>query len=144
MTDPNTPPSTTPPAYEAPAYPNAPAYEPQAAAGAPVPGKTLGIVGLVLAIVPGTQLIGFILGIVALVQSRKAGLKNGMAVAAIIVSSVLFVISVIVTIAIIAYFASLGGDLFTQVEACLDDPTGTVVFQGVTMTCEEVLSSSGY
>jgi hypothetical protein len=39
-----------------------------------VPGKTLGIVGLVLAFV--MPLLGLILSIVAKVQSRGAGAKN--------------------------------------------------------------------
>ncbi len=90
-----------PPTYAAPAYapPPAPAY---AALGpnAPVPGKTLGIVALIVAIF--FNVIGLILGIVALVQSRKAGVKNGPAVAAIIVGAVLFVLGVIIAIIAIA------------------------------------------
>ncbi|ODT39325.1 MAG: hypothetical protein ABS62_13620 [Microbacterium sp. SCN 70-200] len=150
---PTTPPAATPPAYEQPAYQQpaysaAPAYDASAgyaaAPGAPVPGKTLGIVALVLAIVPiGLQLVGLILGIVALVQSKKAGKKNGIALAAIIVSSVLIVIGIIVAIAIGAWLATSGADLVNQVNACLDDPTGTIVYQGITMSCEEVLSNSG-
>jgi hypothetical protein len=149
MTDPNQPnpqhtPPSAPPAYEAPAYPNAPQYGAGAPADAPVPGKTMAIVALILAIVPGTQLIGLILGIIALVQSRKAGRKNGMAVAAIIVSIVLMIIAIIVIVLIVSFAVSAGGDLVTQVNACLEDPSGTVTWQGVTMTCEELLESNGY
>uniref|UniRef100_UPI000363404D DUF4190 domain-containing protein n=1 Tax=Microbacterium yannicii TaxID=671622 RepID=UPI000363404D len=71
---------------------------------APVPGKTLGIVAFVVAFF--ASLIGVILGIVALVQSKKAGHKNGWAVAAIIVGSVLFVITIIVIISLIALGAA--------------------------------------
>lgn len=155
MTDPtqpnppqNTPPST-PPAYEAQAYPNAPQYNAAQynggqQGGGSVPGRTLGIVALILAIVPFTQVIGLILGIVALVQSRKAGAKNGLAIAAIIISIVLLIISIIVVISLIALAASVGGDLMSQVNACLEDPSGTVTYQGVTMSCQELLDQSGY
>ncbi len=150
MTDPQQPnPQHTPPAapaYESAAYPNAPQYSGgQPAADAPAPGKTLGIVALILAIVPGTQLIGLILGIVALVQSRKAGRKNGFALAAIIVSVVLILITIlIIVLAVAAFQAAGGGDLITQVNACLDDPSVTVTVQGITMSCQELLEQSGY
>ncbi|GAA3035289.1 DUF4190 domain-containing protein [Microbacterium dextranolyticum] len=164
MTDPNTPgqnPQPTPPtppaygeyattppaapdaaapAYSAPAYASAPAYNGNGAPGAPIPGKTLGIVALIVAIF--FNVIGLILGIVALVQSKKAGHKNGPALAAIIVGAVLFVIGVIVLIAVISWFATSGADLVTQVNACLDDPSGSIVYQGVTMSCQEVLERS--
>ena len=64
---------------------------PAPAAPAVVPGKTLGIVALILAILP-FQLIGLILGIVANGQSKKAGVKNGPAKAAIIISIILMVL----------------------------------------------------
>lgn len=148
MTDPNTPDGATPPPSYPPAAPQSYAAAPPPAYGAPVqatvPGKTLGIVALVLAIVPiGLQLVGLILGIIALVQSKRAGHKNGFALAAIIVSAVLFVIGVIVAIVIFTTFAAAGGDLANQIQACIDNGgTGTVEFQGVTMTCEELLEQS--
>ena len=69
--------SEIPPASPAPAY---------AAAPAAVPGKTLGIVALILAFF--FQLIALILGFVALSQSRKVGAKNTPAVVAIVLSIV--------------------------------------------------------
>ena len=45
----------------------------------------MGIVAFILSFF--VQLVALILGIIALVQSRKAGHKNGWAVAAIIISS---------------------------------------------------------
>lgn len=147
MTDPqqpnsqNTPPA--PPAYEAPAYGNAPQYN-SAPSGGSTPGRTMAIVALILAIIPGTQLFGLILGIIAVVQSRKAGAKNGLAIAAIIVSIVLMILFIIVIVLIVSALASAGGDLYEQVNACLEDPTGTVSFQGVTYTCQELLESNGY
>ncbi len=147
MTDPNQPNSQNvppaPPAYEAPAYANAPQYN-AAPSGGSTPGRTMAIVALILAIIPGTQVIGLILGIVALVQSRKAGVKNGLAIAAIIVSIVLLIIGIIVIIALVSFAASVGGDLMTQVNACLEDPTGSVTYQGMTYTCQELLEQSGY
>ncbi|OAH49911.1 DUF4190 domain-containing protein [Microbacterium oleivorans] len=147
MTDPNQPNSQNvppaPPAYEAPAYSNAPQYN-AAPSGGSTPGRTMAIVALILAIIPGTQVIGLILGIVALVQSRKAGAKNGLAIAAIIVSVVLLIIGIIVIIALVSFAASVGGDLMTQVNACLEDPTGSVTYQGMTYTCQELLEQSGY
>lgn len=137
MTDPQNP--DVPPAYNpppaAPAYssaPPAPAGAP--APGAPVPGRTLGIVALVVAIF--FNVIGLILGIVALVQSKKAGHKNGFAVAAIIVGAVLTVLGIIVLSIVIAGLAAAGGFATEALQACQAvDFTGTVTVQGVTVDC---------
>jgi disulfide bond formation protein DsbB len=80
----------------------------------------------------GLQLIGLILGIVALVQSKKAGAKNGMAVAAIIVSSVLIVIGIIVGIVVAVVFANTAGDL---IQFCANNPSGVYELNGQTITC---------
>jgi hypothetical protein len=110
MTDPNS--DQRPDPYAAPPVP--PAYNPQGQTGAsgPVtpppgvdyPGKTLGIVGLVLAFV--FQLAGLVCSIIALSQSRRAGYKNGIALAGIIVSAALIVIGIIVAIVVIALVAA--------------------------------------
>lgn len=98
MSDQNTPqnPPQPPPAPTG-GTPPPPAYG--GAPDAPVPGKTLGIVAFVLSFF--LQLIALILGIVALVQSKKAGVSNGWAVAAIIISSVLLVVGIIVIIVVV-------------------------------------------
>ncbi|MFJ6678871.1 DUF4190 domain-containing protein [Microbacterium sp. NPDC091382] len=143
MTDPNQPNSQNippaPPAYEAPAYGNAPQYNAGAPANAPVPGRTMAIVALILAIIPGTQLIGLILGIVALVQSRKAGAKNGLAIAAIIVSVVLMIIAIIVIIALVAAFANSTTDLYQQYQTNCLTPGGSgfVDYLGQRIACEQ-------
>ena len=138
MTDPSGPEVPQPPAYQSPpAQSTPPAYAPPVAPayaapapGAPVPGKTLGIVALVVAIF--FNVIGLILGIVALVQSRKAGVKNGPAVAAIIVGAVLFVIGLIVVISIVA----IGGAALSHlVEICNQYGPGEHVVDGITYTC---------
>ncbi|HET8957467.1 MAG TPA: DUF4190 domain-containing protein [Microcella sp.] len=73
-----------PPAYSQPAQP------------AVNPGQTLGIVALILAFV--APLVGLILGVVALNQSKKVGMKNGLAVASIWLGAIFTVFWTIVTI----------------------------------------------
>jgi len=99
----------------------------------------MAIVALILAIIPGTQLIGLILGIVALVQSRKAGAKNGLAIAAIIVSIVLMIIAIIVIIALVAAFANSTTDLYQQYQTnCLSaGGSGFVDYLGQRIPCEQ-------
>ena len=69
-------------------------YQPPPA-GAPAqdPGRTLGIVGLILAIF--CNLIGMIVSIIAYTRSKNAGYKNNIAMAGIIVGAVLLVLSLI-------------------------------------------------
>ncbi|WP_382308237.1 hypothetical protein [Herbiconiux sp. UC225_62] len=66
-------------------------------AGTDYPGKTLGIVGLVAAIVLG--LIGIVISAVAYSQSKKAGFKNTPALIGMIAGAVMVVIWLIITIA---------------------------------------------
>lgn len=66
------------------------------------PGKTLGIVGLVLAIV--APVVGIIVSAIARSQSRKAGFDNKLAKIGVIVGIVLTVLGII---GMIAYFALL-------------------------------------
>jgi hypothetical protein len=49
------------------------------------PGNTLGLVGLILAIIPCTSTIGLVLSIVGFIQSRRAGFQNSKALAGIII-----------------------------------------------------------
>lgn len=91
------------------------------------PGRGLGIAGLVLAfLIPP---LGLILSIVAKVQSRKAGVKNGIATAGIIVSIVVIVLW-IVGIALVS--TMLFGGL---VQACAELGPGVWDVGGVTYTC---------
>ncbi|WP_127792044.1 DUF4190 domain-containing protein [Agromyces sp. LHK192] len=118
----------------APSQPVPPA--PPAPAGAPAanpdtfPGKTLGIVGLVLAIL--MPLIGLILSIVANSQSKKAGFKNGPAKAGIIVGAILLVIGVIVTVIVIIISIAAVGSL---ADICSELGPGVWDVDGVTYTC---------
>jgi hypothetical protein len=80
---------------------NSPAYGGNAPV-AEVPGRTLGIVALIAAFF--ISLLGLILGIIAMNQSKAAGYPNGPAKAAIIVSIVFLVLSVIGVILAFAVF----------------------------------------
>lgn len=73
---------------------------PAPAAPAASPNKGITIAGVVFAFL--IPLLGLILSIVALVQSRSAGQKNGLAIAGIIISIVWPIVLSIVISAIIA------------------------------------------
>jgi len=94
------------------------------------PGKTLGIVGLILSIFFG--IIGTIVSAVALSQSKKAGLKNGPAVAGIIIGIVLTVLWIIIAIVSAVAATSLFGGL---AQVCADLGPGIHEVGGVTYTC---------
>lgn len=154
MTDP----LNTPPAPEYPTYPAAPLTPPVAqapygsgapyGAGAPYapgggypyaapstafPGKTLGIVGFILAfLIPP---VGLILGIVALVQSKRAARSNGLALAAVIIGACLFIFEVIALIAFVTFFGALYSEYAT---ACATGGSGVVQILGQTVSCTEL------
>lgn len=87
-----------------------PTPAPAPAAPADFPGKTLGIVGLVLAIL--VPLVGLIISIVANNQSKAAGYPNQLAKIGIIVGAILtalgLIISIIYGIAAAALVAQVG------------------------------------
>lgn len=68
----------------------------EAPAGMDYPGKTLGIVGLIVAIF--FNLIGLIISAIALNQSKKAGYKNTPALIGVIIGSVLLVVGILISI----------------------------------------------
>ena len=121
-------PTSTPvtPAQEAPVAPvAAPAavVSPEAAN----PGHTLGIVSLILSII-GVHLIGLILGIVGLNKSKKAGQKNGLALAGIIIGAIGLVVGTILLVVLV----SVAGQLAAK---CAELGSGTHYVDGVTYTC---------
>jgi hypothetical protein len=59
------------------------------------PGNTLGLVGLILAIIPCTSTIGLVLSIVAYIISRRANFHNSKALAGIIIGIVWIALGVI-------------------------------------------------
>jgi hypothetical protein len=70
------------------------------------PGKTLGIVGLVLAIV--APVIGIVVSAIAMSQSKKAGYPNKLAKIGLIIGIVLTVLLVILYITVFAVAFSNG------------------------------------
>lgn len=120
MTDPNLPDqpaAPVPPASQpAPAYGQpAPAYGQTAPAyGQPTGAKTntLAIIALVASLIGLFTGIGFLAGIIcghiSLSQIKKTGEQGrGMAIAGLIIGYIGIVVSIILTIAFIAFFASL-------------------------------------
>lgn len=107
----------------------APAPAP-APAGTDFPGKTLGIVGLILAFV--FTIAGLIVSIVANGQSKAAGYTNGPAKAGIIISVVFIVLGVIGLIIFAVFGATLFGGL---AQICNELGTGVWEVDGVTYTC---------
>ena len=124
----------TAPAYPAATAPQEPAmsyapapYSPYAPAPvAQDPGRTLGIVGLVLSFL--TALVGLVVSIVALRKSRRAGFKNGFALAGTIVGGLG---TLVVVIALVAGGFALGG----VAAKCKELGPGTHTVNGVTYTC---------
>ncbi|MBD8079005.1 DUF4190 domain-containing protein [Cellulosimicrobium arenosum] len=117
-------------AGQAPQAPQAPQYSSTPGYSAPQqdPGRTMGIVGLVLSFLGCLSIVGLILSIVALRKSKKAGYKNNLALAGIIVGSVVLVICIIVAIVI-------GIGTSAVLEKCAELGPGTHFEDGVTYTC---------
>jgi predicted cation transporter len=92
-----------------------------------VPGKTLGIVSVILPFV-GLGLVGLILGIVAKAQSKKVGAKNTPAVVGIVLGAISVVVGLIVTIVIIAGISAVA-------QQCQQLGPGVHQSGGVTITC---------
>lgn len=113
------------------AYPAPPAGQYAPAYGQPQaenPGKTLGIVGLVLGFFGPLSIVGLILSIMGLTKSRKVGQSNGVAVAGIVVSSLVLLGTIIVGIV-------LGIGIAHIVETCGELGPGTHFVDGITYTC---------
>lgn len=107
--------------------PHAGGNQPAPAAGS-TPGRGLGIAGFVLAFFGPAALIGLILSIVGLVQSRRAGRSNGFAIAGIIISAL--VLLAFIGLVIVGAIAA------SQVaETCQQLGAGTHVKDGITYTC---------
>lgn len=90
------------------------------------PGRTLGIVGLVLAIV--ASVVGLIISIVAFRKSKKAGFSNGLAKAGIIVGIITTVFGLIM--------AGVGiAGAVTLMNACAELGPGVHQTGSGTITC---------
>ncbi|CAG7615948.1 hypothetical protein [Leucobacter soli] len=80
-----------------------------------------------------------ILGIVAVVQSKKAGAKNGLGVAAIIVGAVLTLFWIIGMILFVTAMSAIGGSVLDAAEACANGAESVEV-AGQLISCADVLS----
>jgi hypothetical protein len=138
VSDPNNPPPQDQPPQpgygQQPSYGQQPGYgqqpahgqQPPPAAGGDFPGKTLGIIGLVLSFF--TTIIGLIISIVALRQSKKACFKNTPALVGVIVGIVTTVLAIIIGgIAIAGVIALL--------DQCAQLGPGVHNVNGVTVRC---------
>ena len=98
--------------------------------GVDYPGKTLGIVGLVLVFL--TVIVGLILSIVANNQSKAAGYTNTPAKIGIILGIVFLVLGLIVIVIAIIVTVTVGAGV---VEACSELGPGVHEVDGSTYTC---------
>ena len=120
-------------APQAPQYGAPQAGAPSYAAPGQDPGKTMGIVGLVLSFLGCLSSVGLILSIVAFNKSKKAGYKNGLALAGIIVGAIVLVLTIIGSI---VFFSTVGAVTQEVLDACSGVPSGTVVeVRGEPVTC---------
>ncbi|MFT4030144.1 MAG: hypothetical protein QM675_09740, partial [Protaetiibacter sp.] len=117
---PAAPPAAAPPAAAPPAA------APPAAAPVSYPGKTLGIVGLILAFL--AAIVGLIVSAIALSQSKKAGYKNTPALVGLI-------IGILGSIAWIIFWVVIGVTAATLGNACAELGPGVWDVDGVTYTC---------
>lgn len=94
----------------------------------PNPGRTMGLVALILSFV-GLGLLSLIFGLIALKKSRQAGRGNTLAVVAI----VLGIIEIIAAIIVIIFLANYASMYFST---CEEYGSGThVLTSGVEITC---------
>ncbi len=89
------------------------------------PGRSLGIAGFVLSILGPLSVIGLILSIIAFVQSRKAGMKNGFALAGIIIGAALT----------IGGITLLTVGITSLIQTCAELGNGVHERNGITYTC---------
>lgn len=137
--DPTQPPAAAP--YP-PAPPAAAPYPTQPPAAPATPGKGLSIAAIILAFL--VPVVGLILGIVAMVQSKKAGHKNGLALAAVIIGAVLTVAWVaffMISALLIGSVVAAGGEAVMEVVTACQNGAESVTFEGQTISCEDVLAS---
>ncbi|MDN5275649.1 MAG: hypothetical protein JWN33_298 [Candidatus Saccharibacteria bacterium] len=101
----------------------------------PNPGQGFGIASLVTSLV-GLGLVGLILGIIGINQSKKAGQKNGFALAGIIIG-----IANIIVATLFLILMAIG--IFGFMSQCKDLGPGTHTVNGVEITCSAAPVDSG-
>lgn len=102
-------------------------YPPYAPTLAPAadPARPLGIVGLVLSIFAGV--VGLVVSIVAYAKSRRAGFRNGAALAGIVIGS-------LATIGLVVAGVVAGVTAKNLIDTCSDLGPGQHMVHGVTYT----------
>lgn len=127
-----------PPApYGQPAY-TQPGYQQPSPYGQPpqaVPGKVMGIVAVILPFV-GFGLVGLILGIIARIQSKKAGYKNTPALWAIILGAASIVVASIAIVVGVVLISTTVNDIQQQCDSSTSN--GQYTLNGKTITCPTV------
>ena len=117
-----TTPPVAPPAPDTNAR-SAPAYAQPVAVN---PGRTLGIVGFILAFFVSPA--GIIVSAIGLSKSRKSGNKNGLALAGLILSIVISIIAIVVMVLLVGAAVAL-------LNQCTELGGGVQQINGVTVTC---------
>ena len=107
-------------------YPPQPPQQPYAMPATEDPGRTLGIIGLILSFF--TALIGMVVSIIAFRQSKKAGFKNTPALIGIIIGAIGTVAGIIIAIVAISALTQLASQ-------CSQLGPGQHNVNGVTVTC---------
>lgn len=118
-------PEPRPDPYAPPAYAANPYAQP---ARVERPGRVIGIVGFILSFFGFIDIVGLVLSIVGLVQSKRAGNGNGFAVAGIIISAVGIAVTALILALVIPQFVHLG-------EECARLGTGTHQVGNLTYVC---------
>jgi hypothetical protein len=90
--------------------------------------RALGIAGFVLSFFAVLNIVGFILSIVALVGSRRAGVRNRFALWGLVISSIGILVGVVIAIAV-------GSMLIDAAQTCTRLGEGVHVIDGRTYTC---------
>lgn len=117
-----TPQETTP-------HPAAPAGPPVPSTGAQRdPYRSFGIVGFVLSFFALLNVAGLAISLIALIRSKRAGFRNGFAVAGTVISSV----GVTITVLVVVFAVSA---LVGAAEMCASLGDGVHTVGGATYTC---------
>lgn len=107
---------------------DSPELPPAAPQTAVDPFRTFGVVGFVLSLFAIVNIAGLVVSIVALVRSRRAGFRNGFALAGTVISSIGVVITVIVGGIVVSTFVDAA-------QTCGRLGTGVHVVGSSTYTC---------
>lgn len=98
------------------------------------PGKTLGIIGLILSFLGSLSVVGLILSIIAFIKSRKAHYRNRIALTGIVVGSLMLIFTV--------YTASLAIQYVNEALDKCENGARTTKVYGFAISCPNTSSSS--